>query len=65
VQRVAFVLALQDALWLTIFVTGLAIIAVLFVRGTRRPQRIPEQAPGADVPADAGENARIEAALAR
>ena len=65
VQRVAFVLALQDALWLTIFVTGLAIIAVLFVRGTRRPQRIPEQAPGADVPADSGENARIEAALAR
>src|SRR6266487_6121896 len=61
VQREAFVLALQDAFRLTIFVTGLAIIAVLFVRGTRRPQRIPEQAPGGAVPAVSGETARREA----
>ena len=64
VQREAFVLAMQDALRLTIFVTGLAIIAVLFVRSSRRPQRIPEQAHGATVPADAGETARTEAVLA-
>ncbi len=61
VQREAFVLALQDAFRLTIFVTGLAIIAVLFVQGTRRPQRIPEQAPGGAVPAVSGETARREA----
>src|SRR5205823_440053 len=64
VQREAFVLAIQDALKLTIFVIGLAIIAVLFVRGTRKPQRIPEQAPGAAVPVDAGETTRTEAVLA-
>ena len=64
VQREAFVLGIQDALRLTVFVTGLAIIAVLFVRGTRRPQRIPEQAPGATVPADAGETAHTEGVLA-
>ena len=64
IQREAFVLGIQDALRLTVFVTGLAIIAVLFVRGTRRPQRIPEQAPGATVPADAGETAHTEGVLA-
>jgi EmrB/QacA subfamily drug resistance transporter len=64
VQREAFVLGIQDALRLTIFVTGLAIIAVLFVRGSRRPQRIPEQTPSAEVPADTGETARVEAELA-
>jgi hypothetical protein len=61
VQAEAYVLAIQDALRLTIFVTGLAIIAVLFVRGYRRPQRIPEQVPGTAVPADSGETARREA----
>jgi len=63
-QREAFVLALQDAFRLTIFVTCLAIIAVFFVRSSRRPQRIPEQAPGATVPAGTGETARPEAVLA-
>src|SRR5256886_7263299 len=63
VQREAFVLGIQDALRLTLFVTGLAIIAVLFVRGTRSPQRIPEQAPGAAAPADSGETAHVEGAL--
>jgi len=63
-QRLAFVLAIQDALRLTIFVTGLAIIAVLFVRGTRRPQRIPEQAPRTATPVDTGEIAPAEAVLA-
>jgi hypothetical protein len=61
VQREAFVLALQDAFRLTIVVTFLSIIAVLFVRSSRKPQRIPERAPGAAVPADAGETARREA----
>ncbi len=64
VQREAFVLAIQDALWLTIFVTGLAIIAVLFVRGYRRPQRIPGQASRTGTPANTGEIAPEEAALA-
>jgi len=64
IQREAFVLGIQDALRLTVFVTGLAIIAVLFVRGTRRPQRVPEQAHGAAVPTDTGESAPTEAALA-
>jgi EmrB/QacA subfamily drug resistance transporter len=61
VQREAFVLAVQDALRLTIFVIGFAIIAVLFVRNTRRPQRVPEQTP---LTADTGEPARAEAVLA-
>jgi len=64
VQREAFVLAVQDALRLTIFAIGLAIISVLFVRSSRKPQRIPEQTPPAGAPADAGEHARAEAALA-
>ncbi len=41
VQREAFVLGIQDALRLTLYVTGLAIIAVFFVRGTRRSQPVP------------------------
>jgi hypothetical protein len=58
------VLAVQDALRLTIFAIGLAIISVLFVRSSRKPQRIPEQTPSAGTPADAGEHASAEAALA-
>ena len=64
VQREAFVLAFQDALRLTIFAIGLAIISVLFVRSSRQPQRVPEQTPRAGAPADASEHARTEAALA-
>jgi EmrB/QacA subfamily drug resistance transporter len=64
VQRQAFVLAIQDALWLTIFVTGFAIIAVLFVRGYRRPQPVPGQASGAAVPANVSEAVPVEAMLA-
>ena len=63
-QRQAFVLSIQDALRLTIFVTVLAIIAVLFVRNNRGPQRIPEQAPREGIPADKEESARPEAILA-
>jgi EmrB/QacA subfamily drug resistance transporter len=63
-QRQAFVLSIQDALRLTIFVTVLAIIAVLFVRNNRRPQPIPEQAPREGIPADKEESARAEAILA-
>jgi EmrB/QacA subfamily drug resistance transporter len=64
VQRVAFVLAIQDALRLTIFIIGLAVISVLFVRSSRKPQRVPEPTPSAGAPADAGEHTRAEAALA-
>ena len=64
VQREAFVLGIQDALRLTVLVTGLAIIAVLFVRGTRRPQRVPEQVSGIPVNADASESIPVEAMLA-
>jgi EmrB/QacA subfamily drug resistance transporter len=63
-QREAFVMAIRDAFILTIFVIGLAIIATLFVRGTPRPGRIPEQAPRTDIPADTGEVAPTEAVLA-
>jgi DHA2 family multidrug resistance protein len=56
-QREAFVLAIQDALRLTIFVIGLAIIAVLFVRSSRRQQPVPGQVPVSGVPADSGETA--------
>lgn len=62
-QREAFVLAIQDALRLTIFVIGLAIIAVLFVRGYRGQQRIPRQVSGSSVPADSEEIAPEEAML--
>jgi EmrB/QacA subfamily drug resistance transporter len=64
VQREAFVLGIQDALWVTIFVTGLAIIAVFFVRGSRRPQRIPGQTSGTPIAAETSETVPIEAMLA-
>ncbi|HKF36209.1 MAG TPA: DHA2 family efflux MFS transporter permease subunit [Ktedonobacteraceae bacterium] len=63
-QRQAFVLGVQDALRLTIVIIVLAIIAVLFVRNNRRPQRIPEQAPRAGIPAEKEESAPAEAVLA-
>lgn len=63
-QREAFVLAIQDALRLTIFVVGLAIIAVFFVRSYRGQQRIPRQASGSSAPAVSGEIAPTEAMLA-
>ena len=44
-RREAFVLSIQDAFRLTIFVIGVAVIATLFVRGTPRPARIPTQTP--------------------
>ena len=44
-RREAFVLSIQDAFRLTIFVIGVAIIATLFVRGTPRQARIPVQTP--------------------
>jgi hypothetical protein len=65
VQREAFVLGIQDALRLTVFVTGLAIIAVLFVRGTRRSQPVPEQASGVPGNTDTSESVPLEATLAR
>jgi EmrB/QacA subfamily drug resistance transporter len=64
VQREAFVLGIQDALRLTVFVTGLAIIAVMFVQGTRRSQPVPIQASGTQVDTDVSESVPIEAMLA-
>ena len=45
VQRQSFVLAIQDAFTLTVVVIALAIISVLFVRGSRKPKGIPETTP--------------------
>jgi DHA2 family multidrug resistance protein len=58
VQRQSFVLAIQDAFLVTVVIIGLAIISVLFVRGSRRkPATIPEAAPAATgVPAEEGES---------
>ena len=61
IQREAFVLAIQDALWVTIGVTILAIIAVLFVRPSRRAQPTSQRAP---VEAESGEAVPEEAMLA-
>ncbi|GAC1350005.1 MAG: DHA2 family efflux MFS transporter permease subunit [Ktedonobacteraceae bacterium] len=52
VQRQSFILAIQDAFSFTLVVIGLAIIAVLFVRGKRRPARIPESPSRPGVPAE-------------
>ena len=41
-QRQSFVLAMQDAFWLTLAIIACAIIATLFVRGSRRSARIQE-----------------------
>jgi len=62
IQREAFVLAIQDALWVTIGVTILAIIAVLFVRPSRRSQAGPAQA--FSVPAEAEATVPVEAMVA-
>lgn len=45
VQRQSFVLAIQDAFTVTVVVIALAIISVLFVRGSRKPKGIPETTP--------------------
>jgi DHA2 family multidrug resistance protein len=65
-QSQSFVLALHDAFVLTIFVIVLAIIATLFVRGSRRPARIQEPSLSPVVPAETEEaqGARAEATLA-
>jgi len=58
VQKQSFVLAIQDAFLVTVVIIGLAIIAVLFVRSSRRkPATIPEAAPAATaVPAEEEES---------
>lgn len=61
-QEQAYVLAIQDAFTLTIFIIGLAVIATLFVRG--RPKRVSAQPSSAGIPADEAVEARGEAALA-
>ena len=65
-QRQSFVLALHDALFLTLFVIALAIIATLFVRASRRPERIQEPSLSPVVPGETQESeaSRAEAVLA-
>jgi EmrB/QacA subfamily drug resistance transporter len=65
-QRQSFVLALHDALFLTLFVIALAIIATLFVRTSRRPARIQEPSLSPVVPGETQESeaSRTEAILA-
>ena len=65
-QRQSFVLALHDALFLTLFVIALAIIATLFVRTSRRPARIQEPSLSPVVPGETQESeaSRAEAILA-
>ena len=66
VQRQSFVLAIQDAFLLTVVIIGLAIISVLFVRGSRKkPATIPEAAPAATaVPAEEEESSTPTFAMA-
>ena len=64
IQREAFVLAIQDALWITIGVTILAIIAVLFVRPSRRPQPVTQQVSEAPYEAESNEAIPVEAMVA-
>jgi EmrB/QacA subfamily drug resistance transporter len=64
VQGQAFVMAIQDALRLTLVFIVVAIIATFFVRSRPKPQRIPQQAPGTDAHVDTGEAAMPEAVLA-
>jgi DHA2 family multidrug resistance protein len=45
IQRQAYILSIQDAFRLTIFVVALSIIATFFVRGSRGPKTIPENEP--------------------
>jgi DHA2 family multidrug resistance protein len=58
-QRQAFVLALQDAFDFSLVVVVLAIIAVLFVRQTRRQARVPQVAPGQDERAEELDASRL------
>src|SRR2546421_5943821 len=66
IQRQSFVLAIQDAFLLTVVIIGLAIISVLFVRGSRKkPATIPEAAPAATaVPAEEEESSTPTFAMA-
>ncbi|MGZ3629115.1 MAG: hypothetical protein ACXVDN_15815 [Ktedonobacteraceae bacterium] len=64
IQREAFVLAIRDALWVTIGVTVLALIAVLFVRGSRRMPQPVQQESGSPIETHSSETAVAEAMLA-
>lgn len=57
----SFVLSLQDAFMLTLAVSGLAIIATLFVRGSRKPAQINEPSLS---PVNPSENTETEGARA-
>ena len=64
IQREAFVLAIRDALWVTIGVTVLALISVLFVRGSRRMPQPVQQESGTPIDTHSSETAVAEAMLA-
>ena len=60
VKREAYILAIQDAFRLTIFVIVIAIVATFFVSSTRRQARVPQQSatqPGSPPAADEAEEA--------
>jgi DHA2 family multidrug resistance protein len=65
-QRQSFVLAVHDALILTLFVIALAIIATLFVRASRRPTQIQQPSLSPVVPPQTQESeaSRAEAIMA-
>lgn len=60
-QRQSFVLALHDALILTLFVIALAIISTLFVRASRKPERIQEPSISPVVPEENEESSASHA----
>jgi EmrB/QacA subfamily drug resistance transporter len=65
VQQQSFMLAIQDAFRVTVFVILLAIIATLFVGGRRRPvSQAPSLAPGTPGETETSEAAMAEAMIA-
>ncbi|MDQ6660962.1 MAG: multidrug efflux MFS transporter [Chloroflexota bacterium] len=65
-RQQSYVLAIQDAFTVTVFVIGVAIIAVLFVRSSRKPKRINEPSLSPVIPSqtEETESARAEAMFA-
>lgn len=63
-QRQGYVLAMQDAFWLTLALSIVAIIASFFVRSARRQPPVPENRPVSTAEREEEERAREEALLA-
>lgn len=64
VHRQAAMLAMQDAFWLSLLLTGVALIATFFVRSRKREQVPTELEPLTDAEKEEEEKAREEALLA-